>query len=162
MAQILAPSTQMQMRITKASSSTSPLTSKMWSSIVLKQSKRVKGSSKYKVLTVKSEHGTINRLEDLLNLDITPFTDKIIAEYIWYFPSLFYQVCFSPRFSAFLRCFSLVSKQVILSSNPCRVVLHWSNPSYVWILVWRLWSPFWALVSLVLGNKNPFFVVDSY
>ena len=86
MAQILAPSTQWQMRITKPSTDASPLTSKMWSSLVLKQNKKgaIKGSAKFKVLAIKSENSTINRLENLLNLDITPYTNKIIAEYIWY------------------------------------------------------------------------------
>lgn len=33
---------------------------------------------------MKAENNTINRLEHLLNLDVTPYTDKIMAEYIWY------------------------------------------------------------------------------
>lgn len=86
MAQILAPSTQWQLRTKLTSMSSSPITPKMWSSILLKQNKKgaVKSSSKYRVLSVKSVGGTINRMEDLLNLDVTPYTDKIIAEYIWY------------------------------------------------------------------------------
>lgn len=85
MAQILAPSTQWQMRITRNSVSSSPMTTKMWSSLLLKQNKKwsSKSSAKFQVFAVKSENGTINRMEDLLNLDLTPFTDKIIAEYIW-------------------------------------------------------------------------------
>lgn len=85
MAQILAPSTQWQMRIARNPVSSSPMTAKMWSSLLLKQNKKgpSKSSSKFRVFAVKSENGTINRLESLLNLDITPFTEKIIAEYIW-------------------------------------------------------------------------------
>jgi len=49
----------------------------------MKQNKKT-SSAKFRVLAVKSDGSTINRLEGLLNLDITPFTDKIIAEYIWY------------------------------------------------------------------------------
>lgn len=86
MAQILAPSVQWQMRITKNSTEASSMTSKMWGSLFMKQSKKApaRSSAKFRVLAVKSENGTINRLEDLLNLDVTPYTDKIIAEYIWY------------------------------------------------------------------------------
>ena len=62
------------------------MTTKMWSSLLLKQNKKwsSKSSAKFQVFAVKSENGTINRMEDLLNLDLTPFTDKIIAEYIWH------------------------------------------------------------------------------
>lgn len=86
MAQILAPSAQWQMRFTKTSTEASSMTSKMWGSLFLKQNKKApaKSSTKYRALAVKSEAGTINRMEDLLNLDVTPYTDKIIAEYIWY------------------------------------------------------------------------------
>ena len=86
MAQILAPSAQWQMRIPKNSMPASPLTTKMWNSLLLKQNKKVaaKNSGRLRVFALKSENSTINRLEDLLNLDITPYTDKIIAEYIWY------------------------------------------------------------------------------
>ncbi|KAJ0034833.1 hypothetical protein Pint_24944 [Pistacia integerrima] len=85
MAQILAPSTQWQMSLPKTSNLASSLTTKMWSSLLLKQNKKAaaKSTAKFRVLAVKSENSTINRLENLLNLDITPFTDKIIAEYIW-------------------------------------------------------------------------------
>lgn len=88
MAQILAPTSQWQMRITKSSIPSSPMTGKMWSSLVLKQNKKgaIKGS-KFRVFASKYEDYTINRVEDLLNLDITPYTDKIIAEYIWYISS---------------------------------------------------------------------------
>lgn len=88
MAQILAPSTQWQMRITKASTDASPMTSKMWGSLVMKQNNKkgaMKSSTKFRVFALKSDNSTINRLEDLLNLDVTPYTDKIIAEYIWYY-----------------------------------------------------------------------------
>lgn len=86
MAQILAPSAQWQMRMTKSSTDANPLTSKMWSSVVLKQNKRlaVKSSAKFRVFALQSDSGTVNRVEQLLNLDVTPYTDKIIAEYIWY------------------------------------------------------------------------------
>ena len=51
----------------------------------MKQSKKgaIKTSSKFKVYALQSENGTVNRVEQLLNLDVTPYTDKIIAEYIW-------------------------------------------------------------------------------
>lgn len=86
MAQVLAPSTQWQMRLPKTSTFGSPIaTTKMWSSLLLKQNKQgaaAKSSGKFRVLAL-SENSTVNRLEQLLNLDITPYTDKIIAEYIW-------------------------------------------------------------------------------
>lgn len=89
MAQILAPSTQWQMRTKQSATSASPITPKMWNSLLMRQNKKgsVRSSSKFRVFAVKSESGTINRMEDLLNLDITPYTDKIIAEYIWYISS---------------------------------------------------------------------------
>ncbi|KAG4985794.1 hypothetical protein JHK86_033485 [Glycine max] len=82
MAQILAPSTQWQMRISKSSPNATPITSNMWGSLLWKQNKKVSltSSAKFRVLAIKSDNSTINRLEGLLNLDITPFTDKIIAE----------------------------------------------------------------------------------
>ncbi|MCL7028385.1 hypothetical protein MKW94_009957, partial [Papaver nudicaule] len=86
MAQILAPSLQCQMKITNTTTNAaSPITTKMWGSLMFNQKRSglTKNSSKFKVMVVKSENGTINRMEDLLNLDTTPFTDKIIAEYIW-------------------------------------------------------------------------------
>lgn len=86
MAQILAPTTQWHMRLNKSSTNANPMTAKMWGSLLLKQNKKgvSKSSSKFRVYALQSENSTINRLEGLLNLDITPFTDKIIAEYIWY------------------------------------------------------------------------------
>lgn len=85
MAQILAPSAQWQMRFAKNSTDSSSLTSKMWSSVVVKQHRKeaVKNSTKFRVVAVKSDNGTVNRMEQLLNLDVSPYTDKIIAEYIW-------------------------------------------------------------------------------
>ncbi|KZV20761.1 glutamine synthetase, chloroplastic [Dorcoceras hygrometricum] len=86
MAQILAPSAQWQMRFGRNSADSSPLNTKMLSSLVLKQNKKVafRTSTKFKVFATLSETGsTINRLEQLLNLDVTPYTEKIIAEYIW-------------------------------------------------------------------------------
>lgn len=84
MAQILAPTAQWQMRIAKSPVDVSPLTPKMWGSLVLKQSKKVavKTSAKFKVCAL-AENSTVNRVEQLLNLDVSPYTDKIIAEYIW-------------------------------------------------------------------------------
>ena len=70
MAQILAPSTQWQMRITTNSVSSSPITAKMWSFLLLKHNNEwsSKSSAKFQVFAVKFENGTINRMEDLLNL----------------------------------------------------------------------------------------------
>lgn len=85
MAQILAPSSQWQMRIPKNSLPTSLVTTNMWGSLSLKQNKKgtARNTARFRVFAVHSENSTINRLENLLNLDITPYTDKIIAEYIW-------------------------------------------------------------------------------
>ncbi|CAA2980049.1 glutamine synthetase leaf isozyme, chloroplastic-like [Olea europaea var. sylvestris] len=85
MAQILAPSAQWQMRIAKNCTDAHPLMTKTWSSLVMKQNKKgsVKSSGRFKVCALQSQNGTINRVEQLLNLDVTPYTDKIIAEYIW-------------------------------------------------------------------------------
>ncbi|RZS08344.1 hypothetical protein BHM03_00039304 [Ensete ventricosum] len=62
------------------------ITSKMWNSLLLnaQRSKTKRNISAFKVLAVKSDNGVVSRLEDLLKLDMAPFTDKIIAEYIWY------------------------------------------------------------------------------
>lgn len=86
MAQILAPSTQWQMRVPKSSTFGSPIATKMWSSLLLKQNMKgaAKSAGKFKVLGLHSENSTVNRIEKLLNMDVTPYTDKIIAEYIWY------------------------------------------------------------------------------
>nr|pir glutamate-ammonia ligase (EC 6.3.1.2) - tobacco [Nicotiana sp.] len=85
MAQILAPSGEWQMRMTKSSTDANPLTSKMWSSVVIKIIKElaVKSSAKFRVFALESDSGTVNQSEQLLNLDVTPYTDLIIAEYIW-------------------------------------------------------------------------------
>lgn len=85
MAQILAPSTQWQMRMTKNPANASPFTTKMWGSLFLKQKTKgtAKFSTKFRVCASKSESSTVNRLDDLLNMDIRPYTDKIIAEYVW-------------------------------------------------------------------------------
>ncbi|KAL0434497.1 UNVERIFIED_CONTAM: Glutamine synthetase leaf isozyme, chloroplastic [Sesamum latifolium] len=82
---ILAPSAQWQMGISKRLTDATPVTTKMRGSLVLKQNKKgsVKSSAKFGVFAVKSDNSTINRLEQMLNLDVTPYTDKIIAEYIW-------------------------------------------------------------------------------
>lgn len=106
MAQILAPTSQWQMRITKSSIPSSPMTGKMWTSLVLKQNKKgaIKSSAKFRVFASKYEDYTINRLEGLLNLDLTPYTDKIIAEYIWYISS---SLLTSDTINKFLNSFSL-------------------------------------------------------
>nr|GMD60247.1 glutamine synthetase leaf isozyme, chloroplastic [Ipomoea batatas] len=85
MAQILAPSAQWQMRMTKNLTEATPMASKMWGSVVMKPNKRVavKSTAKFRVFALQSGNSTVNRIEQLLNLDITPYTDKIIAEYIW-------------------------------------------------------------------------------
>ncbi|KAK6937485.1 Glutamine synthetase, catalytic domain [Dillenia turbinata] len=85
MAQILAPSIQWQVGVTKNSFYARPITAKFLDSLLLNQKGKVsaRGSSKFRVSAIKSENSTINRLENLLNLDVTPYTDKIIAEYIW-------------------------------------------------------------------------------
>ncbi|KHN31946.1 Glutamine synthetase leaf isozyme, chloroplastic [Glycine soja] len=67
MAQILAPSTQWQMRISKSSPNATPITSNMWGSLLWKQNKKVSltSSAKFRVLAIKSDNSTINRLEGL-------------------------------------------------------------------------------------------------
>ncbi|KAI9194378.1 hypothetical protein LWI28_005436 [Acer negundo] len=85
MAQILAPSIQWQVRIPKYSGMASPMATNMFSPVFWKQNKKgaAKSSAKFKVFALKSDDSTINRLDNLLNLDITPYTNSIIAEYIW-------------------------------------------------------------------------------
>ncbi|CAN1284140.1 Glutamine synthetase leaf isozyme, chloroplastic [Linum perenne] len=85
MAHILAPTAQWQMRLSNkaAAAPSAPITGKMWNSLVVKRRSTAKSSAKFRVFAISSDNSTINRMEDLLNLDITPFTDKIIAEYIW-------------------------------------------------------------------------------
>ena len=93
MAQILAPNMQCQMKFSKGS--TSSMTLSPWTSIFLKenQKKSIKCPSKFRVCaSLKSENSTVNRVEQLLNLDVTPYTDKIIAEYIWYMFFLCYMI----------------------------------------------------------------------
>lgn len=90
MAHITAPSVQCQVRVVPTSSFTArPMTAKLWNSLLLNQRKKgtSRSSARFRVLALQSESSTVNRLKDLLNLDITPYTDKIIAEYIWYIPS---------------------------------------------------------------------------
>ena len=73
------------MRITKSSINATPVTSNMWSSLVTKQNKKAAPTpTKFRVMAIKSHNSPVNRLEQVLNLDIAPFTDKIIAGYIWY------------------------------------------------------------------------------
>lgn len=57
----------------------------MWGSLLLKQNKKAttKTSAKFRAFAIYSENNAINRLEDLLKMDVTPYTDRIIAEYIW-------------------------------------------------------------------------------
>ncbi|OAY83220.1 Glutamine synthetase leaf isozyme, chloroplastic [Ananas comosus] len=88
MAQMVVPTMQCQMAIPSNSIKAKPImTPRMWNSLLLHpQRPRTKKSSNstFKVLAVKSENdGVVSRLEGLLNMDITPYTDKIIAEYIW-------------------------------------------------------------------------------
>lgn len=59
---------------------------KLWNSLLVPpqgpRSRKV--GNAFKVLAAKTESsGVVSRLEDLLNLDTKPYTDKIIAEYIW-------------------------------------------------------------------------------
>lgn len=86
MAQILAPSPQWQMRIPNNSTNASLMTSKMWGSLLLKHNKKAttKSSAKFRAFAMLTENNAVNRIEDLLNMDVAPYTDKIIAEYIWY------------------------------------------------------------------------------
>lgn len=81
MAQILAASPTCQMRVPKHSS---VITNKLWSSVVLKQKKQSNKLRGFRVLALQSDNSTINRVETLLNLDTKPYSDRIIAEYIWY------------------------------------------------------------------------------
>lgn len=88
MAQILAPNMQWQMNITKSSTPGKSMisSSNAWTSLLMKQNRKgsIKTVTKLKVCaSVKSANSTVNRVEQLLNLDVTPYTDKIIAEYIW-------------------------------------------------------------------------------
>lgn len=85
MAQILAPSIQCQMgAISNNSLMAKPMTARMWGSLLMNNQRlRTKSSAKFRVFAIKSENSTVSRLDDLLNLDVTPYTDKIIAEYIW-------------------------------------------------------------------------------
>ncbi|XP_020274748.1 glutamine synthetase, chloroplastic [Asparagus officinalis] len=86
MAQTLVPTVQCQMGILSNSiQSRTSLNNKSWNSLLLnsQRPKAKKYSSSFKVFAVQSENGTVSRLEGLLNLDTKPFTDKIIAEYIW-------------------------------------------------------------------------------
>lgn len=84
------------------------MTSKMWGSLLLKHNKKgtTKSSAKFRAFAVYTENNAVNRMEDLLNMDITPYTDKIVAEYIWcifislafvlfmwFFPSAFMALC---------------------------------------------------------------------
>ncbi|KAL5130739.1 Glutamine synthetase leaf isozyme, chloroplastic [Glycine soja] len=72
MAQILAPSTQWQMRISKSSPNATPITSNMWGSLLWKQNKKVSltSSAKFRGLAIKSDNSTINRLEGLRGIGI--------------------------------------------------------------------------------------------
>lgn len=48
-------------------------------------STRTRRGGGFKVMAVSTgSTGVVPRLEQLLNMDTTPYTDKIIAEYIWY------------------------------------------------------------------------------
>lgn len=91
MAQILAASPTCQLRVPKHSVITS---SKLWSSVVLKQKKQSTKLGRFTVSALQSDNSTINRVETLLNLDTKPYTDRIIAEYIWYICFLSYEIGF--------------------------------------------------------------------
>lgn len=85
MALILTP-LQLQANISiKNASYASPLPVKLGSQSLKPVGNRasVRTSTNFRVFTVKAVNGTINRMEDLLNLDVTPYTDRVIAEYIW-------------------------------------------------------------------------------
>ncbi|KAK1319596.1 hypothetical protein QJS10_CPB04g00309 [Acorus calamus] len=58
---------------------------KGWNTSLLnKKTKSTRSPGKFRVFALRSEDsGTVSRLEGLLNLDLKPYTDKIIAEYIW-------------------------------------------------------------------------------
>lgn len=46
-----------------------------------------RGTSGFKVMAISTAStGVVPRLEQMLNLDTKPYTDRIIAEYIWYAP----------------------------------------------------------------------------
>ncbi|GAB2210296.1 hypothetical protein Droror1_Dr00015559 [Drosera rotundifolia] len=85
MAQVLSPSMQLQTRVTRNAANVNPVCRRTRNSLSLsyKQKGSFKGCSKLRVFTVKSDGSTINRVEQLLNLDTAPYTDKTIAEYIW-------------------------------------------------------------------------------
>lgn len=98
MAHMLVPSVQCQMGITSNSiQARSIIPAKSWNSLLFnsQRPKTKKRTSTFKVLALKSDNnGTVSRLENLLNMDITPFTDKIIAEYIWYVATIFFLCSF--------------------------------------------------------------------
>ncbi|KAK6930054.1 Glutamine synthetase, N-terminal domain [Dillenia turbinata] len=86
MAQILAPSAQWKVKMARDPISGRPTTTKMWGSLLLKQNPTTgaaKSAFKFRVCALQSENSTVNRLQDLLNLETTPYCDKFIAEYIW-------------------------------------------------------------------------------
>ena len=111
------------MSITTNFVSSSPMTTKMWSSLLLKQNKKwsPKSSAKFQLFAMKSNNDTINRMEDLLNLDLTPFIDKIIVEYIWYMFFLIY-----------------ICNQLLLQLTPCehsfKYKIIWDN----FVTDWRV------------------------
>ena len=78
MAQAVVPAMQCQMG--KPSVRARPAAGRMWG---VRRSAR--GTSGFKVLALGTETtGVVQRMNQLLDMDTTPFTDKIIAEYIWY------------------------------------------------------------------------------
>ena len=51
---------------------------------MLKQKKQSNNKVRgFRVLALQSDNSTVNRVETLLNLDTKPYSDRIIAEYIW-------------------------------------------------------------------------------
>lgn len=87
MAQILAPTMQWQMKVTRNSATFANTTipSNKWGSMFSKHDRKgsLRTASRIRVLAMSSDNSTVNRVGELLNLDQPSFTDKIIAEYIW-------------------------------------------------------------------------------
>jgi glutamine synthetase len=84
MAQTLALSLQCPQGI--GCNSRRTVSTKLWNSLWVPPHgpRPRKAGNPFKVLATKAEStGVVSRLEDLLNLDTKPYTDKIIAEYIW-------------------------------------------------------------------------------
>lgn len=84
MAQTLVPSLQCPKGI--GCHSRRMVSTKLWNSLLVPPHgpRPRKAGNTFKVLAAKTESsGVVSRLEDLLNLDTKPYTDSVIAEYIW-------------------------------------------------------------------------------